>query len=184
MSVKQIRLSTHAKEQLIRLKTRTGISQWNILCRWAFLSVVERADASHADRDSGRQQRRDDMDGPRGRMARTVSGPAQRALRARRPGNIGRDSEPAIAAALAPGHRLSGDAEQDSLGGRSGFARQRVELKRCVYGKSDLSPVRRLSAAERGKSKFTRAAQSRVIDHCRIRHVFALDNSQETIYNK
>jgi hypothetical protein len=22
--------------QLIRLKTRTGITQWNILCRWAF----------------------------------------------------------------------------------------------------------------------------------------------------
>ena len=42
MSVKQIRLSTHAKEQLIRLKTRTGISQWNILCRWAFcLSLSE-----------------------------------------------------------------------------------------------------------------------------------------------
>lgn len=42
MSIKQIRLSTHAKEQLIRLKTRTGISQWNILCRWAFcLSLSE-----------------------------------------------------------------------------------------------------------------------------------------------
>jgi len=25
-----------AKDQLIRLKTRTGITQWNILCRWAF----------------------------------------------------------------------------------------------------------------------------------------------------
>ncbi len=25
----------NAKEQLIRLKTRTGIQQWNILCRWA-----------------------------------------------------------------------------------------------------------------------------------------------------
>jgi DNA sulfur modification protein DndE len=34
--MKQIRLSSQAKEQLIRLKTRTGISQWNILCRWAF----------------------------------------------------------------------------------------------------------------------------------------------------
>ena len=35
MSLKQIRLSAQAKDQLIRLKTRTGIGQWNILCRWA-----------------------------------------------------------------------------------------------------------------------------------------------------
>lgn len=36
MSIKQFRLSAKAREQLIRLKTRTGITQWNILCRWAF----------------------------------------------------------------------------------------------------------------------------------------------------
>ncbi len=36
MSIKQIRLSSQAKDQLIRLKMRTGITQWNILCRWAF----------------------------------------------------------------------------------------------------------------------------------------------------
>jgi len=42
MSVKQIRLSSAAKDQLIRLKTRTGIPQWNILCRWALcLSLNE-----------------------------------------------------------------------------------------------------------------------------------------------
>ena len=42
MSIKQIRLSNQAKDQLIRLKTRTGIQQWNILCRWAFcLSLKE-----------------------------------------------------------------------------------------------------------------------------------------------
>ena len=35
MSIKQIRLSTQARDQLIRLKSRTGIEQWNILCRWA-----------------------------------------------------------------------------------------------------------------------------------------------------
>ena len=41
-SIKQIRLSNQAKDQLIRLKTRTGISQWNILCRWALcLSLRE-----------------------------------------------------------------------------------------------------------------------------------------------
>jgi DNA sulfur modification protein DndE len=36
VSIKQFRLSGQAREQLIRLKTRTGITQWNILCRWAF----------------------------------------------------------------------------------------------------------------------------------------------------
>src|SRR5713226_7379769 len=35
MSIKQFRLSSQAREQLIRLKTKTGITQWNILCRWA-----------------------------------------------------------------------------------------------------------------------------------------------------
>lgn len=43
MSIKQVRLSNQAKEQLIRLKTRTGIQQWNILCRWALcLSLKEK----------------------------------------------------------------------------------------------------------------------------------------------
>lgn len=42
MSIRHIRLSSQAKDQLIRLKTRTGIDQWNILCRWAFcLSLAE-----------------------------------------------------------------------------------------------------------------------------------------------
>src|SRR4051812_42843201 len=36
MSIKQIRLSSQAKDQLTRLKAKTGIGQWNILCRWAF----------------------------------------------------------------------------------------------------------------------------------------------------
>jgi DNA sulfur modification protein DndE len=31
-----VRLSSQAKDQLIRLKTKTGIQQWNVLCRWAF----------------------------------------------------------------------------------------------------------------------------------------------------
>jgi len=35
MSIKQIRLSNQARDQLIRLKTRTGIQNWNTLCRWA-----------------------------------------------------------------------------------------------------------------------------------------------------
>ena len=36
MSIKQFKVSPQAKEQLIRLKTRTGIAHWNVLCRWAF----------------------------------------------------------------------------------------------------------------------------------------------------
>ncbi len=36
MTIKQVRLSSQAKEQLIRLKAKTGILHWNILCRWAF----------------------------------------------------------------------------------------------------------------------------------------------------
>ena len=28
--------TSQAKDQLIRLKTRTGIAQWNMLCRWTF----------------------------------------------------------------------------------------------------------------------------------------------------
>lgn len=42
MIIKQIKLSQQAKEQLIRLKGRTGIQNWNVLCRWAFcLSLSE-----------------------------------------------------------------------------------------------------------------------------------------------
>ena len=44
MSVEHIRLSTQAKEQLIRLKRATGIKNWNVLCRWAF--CVSLADSS------------------------------------------------------------------------------------------------------------------------------------------
>ena len=35
MLIKQVRLSNQARDQLIRLKTRTGIQNWNVLCRWA-----------------------------------------------------------------------------------------------------------------------------------------------------
>lgn len=36
MIVKQIRLPNQSKERLSRLKGKTGIQNWNILCRWAF----------------------------------------------------------------------------------------------------------------------------------------------------
>ncbi|HJQ02949.1 MAG TPA: DNA sulfur modification protein DndE [Jatrophihabitans sp.] len=35
MSVEHIRLTQSARDQLITLKRRTGITQWNVLCRWA-----------------------------------------------------------------------------------------------------------------------------------------------------
>ena len=35
MIIKQIKLSSEAKEKLSRLKGKTGIKNWNILCRWA-----------------------------------------------------------------------------------------------------------------------------------------------------
>jgi DNA sulfur modification protein DndE len=42
MSIKQIRLSSQARDQLIRLKSKTAIQQWNVLCRWALcLSLAE-----------------------------------------------------------------------------------------------------------------------------------------------
>ena len=42
MIVKTIRLSSQAKDQLSRLKAKTGIQNWNVLCRWALsLSLNE-----------------------------------------------------------------------------------------------------------------------------------------------
>jgi len=34
--IKQIKLSSQSKDRLARLKGKTGIRNWNILCRWAF----------------------------------------------------------------------------------------------------------------------------------------------------
>ncbi len=36
MIVRTVRLSQQAKDHLSRLKGKTGIKNWNILCRWAF----------------------------------------------------------------------------------------------------------------------------------------------------
>lgn len=41
MMIRNVKLSNQAKEQLIRLKTRTGIDQWNVLCRWALCVSLE-----------------------------------------------------------------------------------------------------------------------------------------------
>ena len=40
MIIKQVRLSQQAKDQLSRLKGKTGIKNWNILCRWALCSSL------------------------------------------------------------------------------------------------------------------------------------------------
>jgi DNA sulfur modification protein DndE len=36
MPIEHIRLSRTARDQLVTLKRRTRIMQWNVLCRWAF----------------------------------------------------------------------------------------------------------------------------------------------------
>ncbi len=35
MIIKQVRVSQQAKDHLSRLKGKTGIKNWNVLCRWA-----------------------------------------------------------------------------------------------------------------------------------------------------
>lgn len=43
MLIETLRLSDRSKNQLITLKRRTGIENWNVLCRWAFcLSLKEK----------------------------------------------------------------------------------------------------------------------------------------------
>lgn len=40
--IDNIRLSQDARDKLIRLKRDTGLTQWNVLCRWAFcMSLAE-----------------------------------------------------------------------------------------------------------------------------------------------
>lgn len=44
MSIDHVYVSEKGKKQLTRLKTKTGIQQWNYLCRWAFcLSLQEKS---------------------------------------------------------------------------------------------------------------------------------------------
>jgi len=50
MSLDYIRLSQQAKDQLIALKRKTGIKNWNVLCRWALCtSLAEESDPPDAD---------------------------------------------------------------------------------------------------------------------------------------
>lgn len=42
MIIEHVRVSSQAREQLIRLKRYTGIEHWNVLCRWALcVSLAE-----------------------------------------------------------------------------------------------------------------------------------------------
>ena len=41
MSLETIRLSQKAKDRLIVLKRYTGVTQWNILCRWALCRSLQ-----------------------------------------------------------------------------------------------------------------------------------------------
>jgi DNA sulfur modification protein DndE len=48
--IETVRVSEKAKTQLITLKRRTGIQNWNILCRWAFcVSIAEKSDPPNED---------------------------------------------------------------------------------------------------------------------------------------
>jgi DNA sulfur modification protein DndE len=44
MTIEHVYVSEKGKKQLSRLKTKTGIQQWNHLCRWAFcISLQEKS---------------------------------------------------------------------------------------------------------------------------------------------
>ena len=44
--IETVRLDSGTKVRLMTLKKRTGITQWNILCRWAFcLSLLDESRA-------------------------------------------------------------------------------------------------------------------------------------------
>lgn len=41
--IEHVRISERGKNHLVRLKQKTGIDNWNILCRWAFCSSMSEA---------------------------------------------------------------------------------------------------------------------------------------------
>ena len=48
--IETVRISEKGKIQLITLKRRTGIQNWNVLCRWAFcLSLKEQKEPAAED---------------------------------------------------------------------------------------------------------------------------------------
>jgi DNA sulfur modification protein DndE len=48
--IETVKVSEKAKVQLITLKRRTGIQNWNVICRWAFcMSLAERTPPPNED---------------------------------------------------------------------------------------------------------------------------------------
>jgi len=45
MIIENIRVSKKGRDQLIRLKRKTGIKTWNVLCRWALLKSLSEVTA-------------------------------------------------------------------------------------------------------------------------------------------
>jgi len=43
--IEHVKISTRGKNHLIRLKAKTGIENWNVLCRWAFCSSLSESTA-------------------------------------------------------------------------------------------------------------------------------------------
>ena len=44
MIIKQIKLSQKEKDKLIRIKVKTGIEAWNVICRWALcVSIADKS---------------------------------------------------------------------------------------------------------------------------------------------
>lgn len=41
MIIKQIKLSSQSKDRLSRLKGKTGIKNWNVICRWAICYSIK-----------------------------------------------------------------------------------------------------------------------------------------------
>ena len=115
MNIKQIRLSAQGKEQLIRLKTKTGINQWNIVCRWAFcLSLREATPPSPIDVPADSNV---EMTWP------VFAGEYHELYLALLKERLVRDgielsekgAQSAVPAALAPRHRLPGQPERHTI---------------------------------------------------------------------
>jgi DNA sulfur modification protein DndE len=70
MPVGNIRLSEQAKNQLITLKRRTGVSQWNVLCRWAVCRSLAEPGRPPGSAGTCRQQRRDELEDVRRALGR------------------------------------------------------------------------------------------------------------------
>ena len=54
--IESIRLTESEKEMLVRIKRKTGIESWNVLCRWAYLLGLSQeqiaSSSSHEKRDA------------------------------------------------------------------------------------------------------------------------------------